>query len=156
MNTLFETRTGAEIRRDAIHANEQLISRALRGSAGWELTDRQRRLVELLRFRQGRTLAMPSAELEAALDCDDRAIRGLVRDLVMSFHLPIVASRDADCNGFFFAVTAEERVRYTEQYIQEGRKLFARAAIIRNRYDLVELLGQHGIDLGNPQGGTAL
>lgn len=146
MNTLFEMRTPQEMRRDAVAANEARIREALMGKGPWELSDRQRRLVELMRGRQGQLLATPSSTLEAALGCDDRAVRKEMRELVMMFRLPIVASRDAEGGGYFFAVTAEERYTFTEQYIQEGRMLFARAAIIRNEYDIVKLLGQAIID----------
>jgi len=147
MNTLFELKTDKELRAESVSLNEGLVHAALMGKGPWELSQRQRRLVELLRGRQGASLAMPCKELEAKLTCDDRAIRSDVRSLVMDFHLPIVASRDSDTGGYFFAVTHEERVRYTEQYINEGKKLFARAAIIRNERDIAKLLGQKEINL---------
>jgi hypothetical protein len=146
VNTLFEMKTDKELRADAVAANELRIRAALMGRGPHEVTDRQRRLVELLRGHQGRLQAMPCAELEAKLSCDDRIIRREVRDLVMTFRLPIVASRDAESGGYFFAVTSEERFTYTRQYIQEGRQLFARAAIIRNEFDIAKLLGQTTID----------
>ena len=146
MSTLFEMKTDRELRAEAVAANGLLIHQALMGRGPYELTDRQRRLVELLRGRQGQLLATPCGNLEKALGCDDRAIRREVRELVMLFRLPIVASRDAESGGYFFAITPQERFTFTEQYIKEGRRQFARAAIIRNEFDIAKLLGQTVID----------
>jgi hypothetical protein len=146
METLFELRTPKDIRNEAVAANGERVHAALTGHGPWELSQRQRQLLELLRGRQGRLLAVPISELCERLGRTPRGIKADVRALVMDFRLAIVASRDGETGGYFFAVTPEERFTFSEQYIQEGRKLFARAAIIRNEFDITKLLGQSVID----------
>jgi hypothetical protein len=147
MNTLFELRTDGDMRREAVAENQRLIHLALIDKGPWPLSQRQRRILEQLRGRQGRNVAMTIDELQQKVGSDARAIKADVRELVMSFRLPIVASRDGETGGYYFATTAQERVDGSEHYIREGVKLFARAAILRNEYDLNRLMGQHGLDL---------
>jgi hypothetical protein len=96
----------------------------------------------MLRGRQGRLLALPISEIIAATAADPRSIKADVRDLVMSFHLPIVSSRDSEDGGYFFAVTAEERISGTADYVKEIIALAQRVRIIRGHHDLSALFGQ--------------
>jgi hypothetical protein len=147
MNTLFELKTDEELRRDAVAANERRIHEVLTGGGPWQLTERQRKVLECLRGRQGRRFAMPISDLVEKLKTDPRTVKADVRELVVTFHLPIVASRDADDGGYFFAVTAEERISGTADYLKEAVKLIRRAAIIRTETDMQTLLGQVALDL---------
>jgi hypothetical protein len=142
MDTLFEIRTDDDLRRQAIADNENRVHDVLLGRGPWELTDPQRRLLECLRGRQGRRLAMPITDLTAKLGSDPRSIKADVRELVMSFKLPIVASRDSDCGGYFFATTAEERISGTADYVKEIIALGERVRVIRAVHDLRTLFGQ--------------
>jgi hypothetical protein len=142
MDTLFELQTDEDLRRDAVADNERRIHDALIGRGPWEPTERQRKLLESLRGRQGRRLAMPISDLVEKVKTDARAIKADVRELVMSFGLPIVASRDGDNGGYFFAVTAEERISGTADYLKEIVALAERVRIIRNLHDLKTLFGQ--------------
>ena len=142
MNTLFELRSDEDMRRDAIADNGKRIHDVLLGRGPWELTNRQLRILELLRGRQGRLLAMSISELQTKLDVDPRTIKSDVRDLVISFRLPIVASRDSEDGGYFFATTAEERISGTADYVKEIIALSERTRIIRNLPDLAALWGQ--------------
>jgi hypothetical protein len=90
---------------------------------------------------------MPISDLVEKLKTDPRTVKADVRELVVTFHLPIVASRDADDGGYFFAVTAEERISGTADYLKEAVKLIRRAAIIRTETDMQTLLGQVALDL---------
>lgn len=139
---LFETRTDDEMRREAMNDNASRIHDVLVGRGPWEPTARQRGILELLRGRQGRLLALPISELVIKLDSDPRSIKGDVRELVLRFRLPIVASRDADVGGYFFATTAEERISGTADYVKEIVALAERVRIIRNLPDLATLYGQ--------------
>jgi hypothetical protein len=151
MQTLFELRTDDDLRREAVASNERRIHEVLLGHGPWELTERQRTILECLRGRQGRLLAMSINDLVDKLGVDPRAIKGDVRELVVSFRLPIVASRDADDGGYFFAVTAEERISGTAHYLNEAVKLIRRAAIIRTETDMQTLLGQVALDLNQSE-----
>ena len=142
MNTLFELRTEEDLRREAVAENERRIHQALMNQGPYPLTQRQRRLLELLRGRQGRLLALPICELTGKLDADPRSIKADVRELVMSFHLPIVASRDSEDGGYFFAVTAEERISGSADYVKEIIALAERVRVIRGHHDLSALFGQ--------------
>jgi hypothetical protein len=142
MNTLFETRTDDEMRREAVADNASRIHDAILGRGAWELSERQRRILELLRGRQGRLLALSIGDLVITLDSDPRSIKADVRELVMSFRLPIVASRDSEAGGYFFATTAEERISGTADYVKEIIALAERVRIIRNLPDLSALWGQ--------------
>ncbi len=147
MNTLFELRSDAEMRRDAVADNELRIHEALIGRGPWELSESQRKLLECLRGRQGRLQARTIEDLMVTLGGNPRSIKADVRELVMSFRLPIVASRDSETGGYFFAVSADERVRYSADYVKEAVALLSRAAIIRNDADMSALLGQVSIEL---------
>ncbi len=145
MNTLFELKTDEDLRREAVNDNAIRVHDALMGRGPWELTERQRRILECLRGRQGRLQAITIAELTEKTGCGPREIKSDVRDLVVAFRLPIVASRDGDAGGYFFAVTAQERISGTADYVKEIVALAERVRIIRNLPDLATLWGQ--IDL---------
>ncbi|MGO8759333.1 MAG: hypothetical protein ACLQG3_14535 [Terracidiphilus sp.] len=140
--SLFETRTDAETRRDAVNANERRVHDALMGRGVCELTERQRRLLECLRGRQGRLLAISIAELVAKVGGSPREIKADVRELVVTFGLAVVASRDSEEGGYFFATTVEERISGTADYVKEIVALAERTRIIRNLHDLRTLFGQ--------------
>jgi hypothetical protein len=140
--SLFETRTDAEIRREAIAANDLRIHQVLMGGGPWELSERQRKLLDCLRARQGRLHAISISELTEKTGMDPRSIKSEVRNLVISFGLAIVSSRDCEDGGYYFATTAEERIAGTADYVKEIRALAERTRIIRNVHDMRTLLGQ--------------
>jgi hypothetical protein len=142
MQTLFELRTEDEMRADAVAENSNRVHEAMIGRGPWDLTERQRGILEQLRGRQGRRLAMTIAELTEKTGCGPREIKAEVRALVIAFRLPIVASRDGDAGGYFFAVTAEERISGTADYVKEIVALAERVRIVRNLPDLATLWGQ--------------
>lgn len=142
IGTLFETRSDEEVRRDAVAQNQIRIHDVLMGRSACELTERQRRLLECLRGRQGKLQAMSIAEAIARVGGTPRDIKADVRELVVTFGMPIVASRDGDAGGYFFAVTAEERISGTADYVKEIVALAERIRVIRNLHDLRALFGQ--------------
>lgn len=149
---LFELRSEVQIRDEAIALNRLRVHDVICGRGPWQLTDRQRRLLEILRNKQGRAHAIGIAELQERLDCGPREIKSDVRELVVTFKLAIVASRDGETGGYFFATTADERRTYSADYLKEAAKLIQRAQIIRNELDVNVLLGQIALDLkGEPQ-----
>jgi len=145
--SLFETRTDAEIRREAVAENQRRADDALADRGPLPLTARQHRLLECLRGRQGRLQAIGLSELTQTLGADARSIKGDVRDLVCTFRLPIVSSRDSEDGGYFFATTADERVSGTADYVKEIRALAERTAVIRNVHDMRTLFGQIAAEL---------
>jgi hypothetical protein len=145
--TLFELRDEDKIRQDAIALNRHRIHDVICGFTPWLLSERQRRLLEVLRHRQGHSQAITIAELQDRVACGPREIKADVRELVVTFRLAIVASRIADAGGYFFATTAEERHTYSADYLKEAAKLIRRAQIIRNELDVNVLLGQIALDL---------
>ena len=151
-SSLFETRTDAEIRRDAVADNERRAHNALMGLGPLELTARQRRLLENLRGKQGRLQAISIGELVQKLSTDARSIKADVRDLVCTHRLPIVSSRDSEDGGYFFATTAEERISGTADYVKEIRALAERTAVIRNVHDMRTLFGQLASELESSGG----
>jgi hypothetical protein len=151
IGTLFETRTDEEQRRDAVGDNERRIHDALMGRCPCELTERQRRLLECLRGRQGRLQAMSIADVMARVGSGPREIKADVRELVVTFGMPIVASRDGEAGGYFFAVTAEERISGTADYVKEIVALAERIRVIRNLHDLRALFGQISTELESSQ-----
>ena len=149
MNTLFELRSDEDMRNEAIADNQRRIHEAVIGHGPWELTERQRKLLECLRGRQGRLHAVSIAELAAKVGAgqdstkvDARSIKADIRELVIGFRLPIVASRDSEDGGYFFAVTGEERISGTADYVKEIVALAERVRIIRNVHDIRTLFGQ--------------
>lgn len=146
MNTLFEMQSEDDLRRHAIAENQTNVHRILIGEGPWALSERQRKILECLRGRQGRALAMTIAELQEKVGGGPREIKADVRDLVMSFRLAIVASRDGADGGYYFATTTQERVEGSENYLQEAIKLLQRVAIIRNQPDILRGLGQQLLD----------
>jgi hypothetical protein len=155
MKTLFELRTDEDLRREAVCANERRIHEVMVGGGPWELTERPRRLLECLRGRQGSLQAVTIAELMEKIGSGPREIKADVRELVVNFGLAIVASRDGDgSGGYFFAVTAEERISGTADYVKEIVALAERVRIIRSLPDLRTLFGQ--ISINEPQPGKDL
>lgn len=152
MNTLFELRTEEEMRTAAIAENTNRVHEAMMGRGPWELSERQRSILEQVRGRQGRRLAIPIAEIAARTGVDARSVKAEIRELVINFRLPIVASRDGDAGGYYFAVTAEERISGTADYVKEIVALAERVRIIRNLPDLATLWGQISL---NPETGKA-
>jgi len=152
MNTLFELRTEDDLRREAVADNERRIHEALIGRGPWELTERQRKILECLRGRQGRLLAMSISELVTKMGAEPRTIKADVRELVVSFGLAIVASRDGETGGYYFAVSAEERIAGSADYVKEAVQLLRRAAIVRNETDMRKLLGQVDLTLRPDEG----
>lgn len=151
---LFEIRTDAEIRRDAVNANERRIHDVLMGRGMCELSERQRKLLESLRGHQGRLQAISIAELAARVGGSPREIKSDVRELVVTFSLAIVASRDSEDGGYFFATTAEERISGTADYVKEIIALAERTRVIRNLHDLRTLFGQisNELEIGKEAG----
>lgn len=147
MDTLFELRDEKQIRDQAIEENRRRIHDVIMGKGPWPLNERQARLLEILRWRQGRAHAIGIAELMPRLKCGAREIKEAVRELVVTFRLPIVASRDAEGGGYFFATTAEERMTGSSDYLKEAAKLIQRALIIRSDQDVKVLLGQIELEL---------
>jgi hypothetical protein len=90
---------------------------------------------------------MPISDLVAKLGADPRTIKADVRELVVTFGLTIVASRDGETGGYYFAVSAEERIAGSADYVKEAVKLLRRAAIICNETDMQILLGQVALNL---------
>jgi len=142
METLFELRTDEDMRRGAVGDNERRIHDVLLDRGPWPLTARQRRLLECLRDRQGRLQTISIAELMERVGSAPREIKADVRTLVTVFELPIVASRDGEDGGYFFAVTAEERISGTADYVKEIMALAERVRVVRNLHDLKTLFGQ--------------
>jgi hypothetical protein len=142
IGTLFETRSDEEVRRDAVAQNQIRIHDVLMGRSACELTERQRRLLECLRGRQGKLQAMSIAEAIARVGGTPRDIKADVRELVVTFGMPIVASRDGEAGGYFFATTADERIAGTADYVKEIVALAERIRVIRNLHDLRALFGQ--------------
>ena len=151
MNTLFEIRTDEDMRRDAVEDIDRRVHDALMGRGPWPLTESQRRLLEMLRFRRGRTRALSIDELMVRVGSNPRAIKKDIRELVIAFKLPIVASRDGETGGYYFPVTAEERLEGTADYIKEIVALAERVRIIRSLPDLGALYGQLPISLPQPE-----
>jgi len=144
---LFELRSEDEIRQDAIALNRLRVHDVMTGLGPWPLNNRQRRLLEILRVRQGRLQAINIQELVNRMAIAPRQIKADVRELVVTFKLAIVASRDSETGGYFFALTAEERRNGSADYLKEAGKLIRRAQIIRNELDVNVLLGQIALDL---------
>jgi hypothetical protein len=151
MNTLFELRTDEDLRREAIADNANRVHDVLRGLGPWPLSERQRKLLECLRGKQGRHLAMTIDELMQRVGSCERKIKSDIRELVTVFKLPIVASRNAETGGYYFPVTAEERIAGTADYIKEIVALAERVRIIRGVADLSTLYGQLPIKLSHSE-----
>lgn len=145
-DTLFEMRSEEAMRREAVAENARRIHEAIVGEGPWELSARQRKILECLRGRQGKRQAMGIAEIAERTGAGPREIKGDVRELVMNWRLPIVASRDGEAGGYYFATTVEERIEGSNDYLKEAVKLLERVAVIRNEPDLMRWLGQQLIE----------
>jgi hypothetical protein len=146
MNTLFETRTDADLRREAVADNERRIHAALMDKGPWPLKETQRKVLECLRMRQGRLQAMTMDEIGERTGQSRRVIRQNIRSLVVDFRLPIVASCDSDTGGYYFATSAEERFAGTSDLRKEAVGLLQRMGVILNESDMGALLGQLALE----------
>jgi len=151
VDTLFEMRTPDDMRREAVADNQARIHAAITGHGPWPLSEPQQKILDCLRGRQGRLLAMSIDELQQRVGSTPREIKQNVRELVVTYKLPIVASRDADAGGYYFAVTAEERIAGTADYVKEIVALARRVAVIRNTTDMNALWGQIALEVKGAQ-----
>jgi hypothetical protein len=135
-----------DLRREAIADNQARVHAALLDQGPWPLSPPQRKILECLRYRQGRLQAMSIDELQQRIGSCARTIKQHVRYLVVDYRLPIVASRDSESGGYYFAVTAEERIAGSAAYVQEIVALGRRVAIIRNETDMNILWGQIALE----------
>ena len=151
MNTLFELRTDEGLRREAVADIANRVHDAMLDRGPWPLGETQRKLLECLRGRHGRLQAISIDELMRRVGSNPREIKRCIRELVIAFKLPVVASRDSEEGGYYFPVTAAERIEGTADYVKEIVALAERVRIVRNLPDLSTLYGQLPIKLASPE-----
>jgi len=108
-------------------------------------TPQERMVAGLIHWRQGAGNAIRAADLADALDIPERQIRNIVRDLRTKHYLPI-GSTPSKPAGYFWAVTKEEILEFTERWRVFGLKQLYMVHRLR-RQALPDFIDQLKLDL---------
>lgn len=119
------------------HINDVLFGRA----GPWALTDQQRGVLHMLRYRLGAAHARPLAELAGELKLKPRDVKAAVQELVKNFGLPIGASRAAPF-GYYLCVTPEDIEAAVRPLVHEIESLAARVRALVGSERVAEIFGQ--------------
>jgi hypothetical protein len=127
---------------DATTNLDEQIQETLMGRLGpYPLSDPQRRVLHMLRYRRGAAQARPLAELATELKLQPRDVKAMVKSLVEEFALPIGASRTVPY-GYFLCVTPGDVEDAIRPLVHEIESLARRVRVLGGPERLGELFGQ--------------
>lgn len=125
-----------------------LIAGVCAGKRGpWPLANREKVLLWKLKNSRGHQLAVKAAVLAKNLNCTERDVKAMVKNLVENFEVPIGASRGEPA-GYYLVMTEQEMEDTVRAYVNEIRSLARRVRAFAPAQRVVELLGQIRLDLG--------
>ncbi|QNI34502.1 hypothetical protein H7849_11765 [Alloacidobacterium dinghuense] len=152
-NSLFETRTPEQLMQEREDLVDQQVLNLLCGRTQFPVTEQQRHILELLRYRRGRSKAIKISEISSRLNLSARFVKDMVRSLVVDFKLQIGASRDGADGGYYLVMSDEEALDTARPYIEEGIAMFKRAQVFVGTRAILELRGQLSIEEETHSGG---
>lgn len=98
---------------ERIDRYDQLIGKLIFGQRGGPfdqtLDSEQASVLRAIRYHRGAKHAIPIHQLRALLKMSDRKIKDIVRNLRISFHLPIGSSKSGTEGGYFLILTPEDQ-----------------------------------------------
>jgi hypothetical protein len=132
----------AQLSLDAAENLDAQIQETLMGRLGpYPLTDQQRGVLHMLRYRRGAGQARPLAELATELKMQPRTVKDAVKSLVEEFAIPIGAARTG-CNGYFLCITPDDIEDAIRPLVHEIVSLARRVRVLGGAERLAELFGQ--------------
>lgn len=143
---LFETRTPQEIRAEQEERIDKQILDVLCDRGPGPITQRQRDILHLLRYRRGCARAIQIGEMAEKLKTTPRQIKEDIADLSIRFRLPIGSSRDAESGGYYLCITQEERIATATPHIHQAMAHLRRANVVLDPKEMSELMGQLLLD----------
>jgi hypothetical protein len=118
------------------------IDDVLFGRAGpWPLSDSERKVLHMLRYRQGAANARPLAELASELQVQPRWVKALVKSLIEDFGLAIGATRQ-EPYGYFLCVTPGDIEDAIRPLVHEIVSLARRVRMLGGPERVAEMFGQ--------------
>lgn len=140
-NSLFpETREALTERFDAeILA---LLTGGAGGPRSMTLEHDEKRVLQLLRFHRGLAKALPIRELQLGTGLGPRTIKEIVRNLRLSFRLPIGSSKRGGEGGYYVMVTAEDEAAWVNDVLSQVRAELAVVRAAVRKSESLERIGQ--------------
>ena len=112
------------------------------GPLSLRLTDDERQVLAMIRYRRGASNAIKLAEIQQRTRLNVRTIKDAVRTLRMNFHLPIGSSKHAENGGYFLMITPEDRAIWRKDVLDQARAQLAVLRACDGRQAALEALGQ--------------
>lgn len=98
------------------------------GAFSETLAEDERAVLQAIRFHRGRDKAITIREIQLTTQLSDRQIKKAVRNLRMNFRVPIAASKDGLCGGYYLWMTAEDLAGWKSVMLDQ---LLAEIALFR-------------------------
>lgn len=120
----------------------QLLSGTHGGPMGLRMSDDERAVLTMIRYRRGSANAIKLADIQQRTKLHVRTIKEAVRTLRMNYHLPIGSSKQAETGGYFLMLSADDFAIWRRDVIDQMR---AQAAVLRaacGHQAALEALGQ--------------
>jgi hypothetical protein len=112
------------------------------GPMGLALDDNQKAVLQILRYKRGMGNAIGLAEIVQRLSLNGRTVKGIIRELRMSWQLPIGSSKHGTEGGYYLMITDADRAVWTKDVLDQVRAELAVLRAAAGRQAGLELLGQ--------------
>lgn len=112
------------------------------GPYGIHLSADESAALRIIRFHRGVENAISIRTLRERLRKSDRDIKKIVRNLRVSFHLPIGSSKDSTDGGYFLILTPEDQRVFDASFLDQVRAQVQAHRCAAGPQRTRELLGQ--------------
>lgn len=119
-----------------------LLSGRSGGPLGLRLSDDERAVLTMIRYRRGADNAIKLADIHERTKLNVRTIKEAVRTLRMNFHLPIGSSKRAETGGYYLMLSAEDRAIWSRDVLDQVRAQLEVLRAANGRQAALEALGQ--------------
>jgi hypothetical protein len=117
-----------------------LLTGAPGGPRGMTLEEDEKKVLRELRFRRGLQRALTIRDLHAATGIGARTIKEIVRNLRLTFRLPIGSSKRGAEGGYYLMVTAEDEAAWVNDVLSQVKaEMEVVRAAVRGRESLERL-----------------
>jgi hypothetical protein len=120
----------------------ELLTGVHSGPLGVSLSEDEKAVLGCLRFHRGLDSALGLSEISQRTGIGARGVKGAVRNLRMSFSVPIASSKSSTLGGYYLIVTDDDLKVWLSDVFDQMR---AEAAVVRSVAGparTLELLGQ--------------
>ena len=112
------------------------------GPLGIPINSDARRVLGAIRYHRGRANAIRIDTIRVKTDLGDRAIKKAVRDLRLTYRLPIGSSKRADGGGYYLMLTPEDRAAWMKDVLDQVRAEVEVLASAAGQQAALEMLDQ--------------